>query len=982
MFRPFRIFLPAVATWLCACGAGLPASTVLINEVVTSNDGVYVDEYGELDDWLEIINAGSQAVDLSGFNLTDSGGEPAALPGIRLQPGEVIVLFADDSPEQGDRHLPFKLSSSGEVLSIFDATGAVIDQVSVPKLEQNQAYTRFGIDGKELAVCRYTSPNRPNGDNCQSTATPGVNDDIRFESFPETSWPQPVVPGGLAINEIALLPADFIEIINLGDEARDLGEFTLALTRLSPLEDMPPPAELKSLAMPAMTLMPGEVIAIPLSEADVASIIQQPLNEGAAVLFERSSEIVVDQIPFMYWPSGAALARTPGYPFALQFCTNTSPGAVNVCEILATREIGDRTRGLYTPGDFSKLADGSGLAGMESVKFVIDLQSGSAVHYLSARRWPLHYSFVREIIDQDPPLDRCDPVQEQQFNEGWLIFSQENYYNTTTRRYHLGTLSKHANANIHAVEFTPADAITPEQMRYAFFTAVVRTQNPLQWALRPQNAGQINRAREIEGSLPVVGPNAPFQNVLMQTLAPGVAYGTLQFIPTEDLGSAILGPRVIVITNDVPNDIDFVGGLVTEAFQTPLAHVNVLSQGRGTPNLALPDAHRDPLIQPLLGKLVRFEVTSGGYTFREASLAEAEDYWAGSGQVPEILTPRLDNTTRALVDLRDASLDTLPAIGAKAAQLAELYRVTPAASSCSEGVVFDLPEDAFAIPMSFYLEHLAGSGAGGYLEQEMQSEIFKTDLDYRRLTLLSVQQMILEHPVDTQLLRDVESRLQERFGSERVRFRSSSNTEDLSTFNGAGLYDSLSAAIGDDERRIDDAIRAVWASLWNLRAFEERSYANVDQSQVAMAVLVHRAFRNERANGVAIARNILDLTRADQYFVNTQVGEASVTNPAPGVVTEQVIYQWPPRTPRLTYHSHSSLLEGTVISATEIRGLACAMEAIQSHFKAQMDPFNENRWFTMETEFKFLGEQRQLLIKQARPFPLINRGVPEDCREI
>ena len=51
--------------------------------------------------------------------------------------------------------------------------------------------------------------------------------------------------------------------------------------------------------------------------------------------------------------------------------------------------------------------------------------------------------------------------------------------------------------------------------------------------------------------------------------------------------------RMIVLTDDVPNDIPFVGGLITEAFQTPLAHVNVLSQNRGTPNAALLNARQD-----------------------------------------------------------------------------------------------------------------------------------------------------------------------------------------------------------------------------------------------------------------------------------------------------------------------------------------------------------------------------------------------------
>ena len=37
----------------------------------------------------------------------------------------------------------------------------------------------------------------------------------------------------------------------------------------------------------------------------------------------------------------------------------------------------------------------------------------------------------------------------------------------------------------------------------------------------------------------------------------------------------------------VPNDISIVAGQITAEFQTPLAHINVLSVNRGTPNMAL-----------------------------------------------------------------------------------------------------------------------------------------------------------------------------------------------------------------------------------------------------------------------------------------------------------------------------------------------------------------------------------------------------------
>lgn len=973
---------------LTACRGSQPQPPVpsavtglAINEIVTNNEGVYVDEQGELDDWVEIVNISNGPIRLSDFTLNDSGSAPVALPELVLQPDSTIVLWTDDSPDQGPTHLPFKLSSSGDTLELRNSTGAVVDRVEVPALADNQAYGRFPSGSGAFQVCRYTSPRRANGDACQSATAPTVGDTIHFHPFDATQWPASVVPRGLALNEVALLPDAFIEVRNFSTEPLDLSEYSFSIAPLFPTSGAPAWDEQPRFSLADLLLEPGAVSTAEPPVSAVQAVLQQPLNEGVVVLYHNPTRAIVDQVPFMHWPGEAALARAGTAPFAFRFCHNATADQAGACEPLAARPLGNRSRGLYTPADFATLASGSGLANIESVKFVVDLARGNAVHYLSAERWPLHYTFVREVIDGLAPLNRCDPQENLQFENGWGVFSQQHYYSSQTRRYHLGTLSRHSNAGLHAVEYTFGDAITAEQMREAFYLSTSRTPDPLQWALRPQDAQQVDRVRAIEGQLPLVGPNAPFQNLTQQTLAPGIAFGTLQFVETAELPSALLGPRVIVITHDVPNDIDFVGGLITETFQTPLAHVNILSQGRGTPNLALPDARQHPEVAPLVGKLVRFEVTAGGYSLREASASEAEAFWASQSHSPEPLVPRLDRATAALIDLADVGFEALPSIGAKAAQLAEVMRINGAASACPEGAEFAVPEQPFAIPMRHYLEHFAASGAEAYLAIATGEPLFASDLDYRRLVLASVRQMILDHPLAPALLSEVRAEVQQRFGNARVRFRSSSNTEDLSTFNGAGLYDSVSAELDDDELTSERAIRTVWASLWNARAFEERSYANVDQSQVAMAVLVHRAFRNERANGVAIARNILNPTRTDQYYINSQAGEASVANPAPGVITEQLVYQWPPRTPRLTFHSHSSLTDGPILQPNEVRALACVMSAVQTHFKELLDPRDENRWLTLETEFKLLGAERELLIKQARPYPLGRLSVPNDCRE-
>jgi hypothetical protein len=248
--------------------------------------------------------------------------------------------------------------------------------------------------------------------------------------------------------------------------------------------------------------------------------------------------------------------------------------------------------------------------------------------------------------------------------------------------------------------------------------------------------------------------------------------------------------------------------------------------------------------------------------------------------------------------------------------------------------------------------------------------------------LARVRQAMLDHPVDPELLAELSAAVELRYGTGKVRFRSSSNTEDLATFNGAGLHTSTSADIEGNASSVEDALRTVWASLWNTRAYDERDFGNVEQTEAAMAVLVHQAWPGEAAQGVAISRNALHATRDSQYYINAQIGEASVTNPAPGVTSDEMVYTPPPRRPKVDYQARSSLSHGRdVLAFSEIQGLGCALESIHTHFRSLVDPSNENHLYAMQIEWKLIGQERRLLVKQARPYSFGDLDAPTDCRE-
>jgi hypothetical protein len=71
-----------------------------------------------------------------------------------------------------------------------------------------------------------------------------------------------------------------------------------------------------------------------------------------------------------------------------------------------------------------------------------------------------------------------------------------------------------------------------------------------------------------------------------------------------------------------------------------------------------------------------------------------------------------------------------------------------------------------------------------------------------------------------------------------------------------------------------------------------------------------------------------------------------------------------------------------VLSASEARSVACALSAVHAHFRPLLDGAATNPWFAMEIEFKLIGPERQLHVKQARPHSFGQPDIVGDCREL
>jgi len=379
--------------------------------------------------------------------------------------------------------------------------------------------------------------------------------------------------------------------------------------------------------------------------------------------------------------------------------------------------------------------------------------------------------------------------------------------------------------------------------------------------------------------------------------------------------------------------------------------------------MALRNAFDDEELRTFEGELVKLSVSSQSFTIEKASLSDAQSYWDAM-RPDTVLVPRFDLSADGIFDIADLGLTDSNIVGAKAANMGEMTQIV--------GAAIPLPESAFAIPFAFYDRHMQANGldlvvsplvsdvaSGQVSSEELRSRLF--DLRWR----------IFRTPIDSEDLSLLTSAIRDRFDDKRaLRFRSSTNVEDLAEFSGAGLYTSAGANLEEGSDRIADAIRVVWASAWNLQAFVEREFYRVEHEKVYMGILVHPAFVDELANGVAITINEFAQNRP-AFFINSQIGEVSVTNPTGQAIPEQLLYYTWYEEPEYEVITRSSLLDQQedwpggpgVFSDSELSELADTLERIHNHFRPLYPPRAD---FAMNVEFK-LGPGRKLFIKQARP---------------
>ena len=184
-FNDFSYFFILISSLLStACGDD--------DEIEPSVEGIFLNEiFASGEDWIELYNASETSKDIGGYIISDDGNQYSLPDGITIPAKGFIVLLCNDVGT--DLNTNFKLSADGEIVSLENVEGVIIDEVEFPNLDNGQSYARFPDGSDSWEITGVTTQGESNGDD----SAPAINSISR----------EPLVP---ALNEDVVVTAELI----------------------------------------------------------------------------------------------------------------------------------------------------------------------------------------------------------------------------------------------------------------------------------------------------------------------------------------------------------------------------------------------------------------------------------------------------------------------------------------------------------------------------------------------------------------------------------------------------------------------------------------------------------------------------------------------------------------------------------------------------------------------------------------------------
>lgn len=691
--------------------------------------------------------------------------------------------------------------------------------------------------------------------------------------------------------------------------------------------------------------------------------------------------------------------------------------------------------------------------GLTFVKMTIELNAdGTPIYFQNTARYDFHLPFLKAELQQYATLTASE-YEDMLFGPAKSVTAGAIYHSETLKLpdfatpgvlgfniYFDGTVDLNEIVAAHA-KLKAAAPFAEDKIAYVFESTALYLQNKA--ALKALGVTSARVSQLVgQGDGPVVYNAAK-------------SYGYIKQVTAEQIADGDYTSKDILVMTSVPLDIGPSAGIITTEAQIPHSHVILRAINLKIPNIAIPNGLNVSAVASHLGQLIELETKlDGTYSIKgkeeipEAELlALAQAYF--EGRVPHLPEPSFDLSATDLYvwKSRPVSRDLAKAYGSKGTNFAILDKALRA-----DATDRSLYEGSFMIPFSYYNRFVTQSlkasacskakskcesayGADAcsvavatcapatastvkaYLDnmvQETNVTAMMANAKVRKAQLLFARELMEAHKMDAGDVTTIANQIRTTYpDNRRIRFRSSTNSEDLAGFNGAGLYESKSGCLADDaggdgssacltplektrkealiaklktldpvknavliadleddlvkKQPLDKAIKKVFASLWGEKAFLTRDYYRIDHSKIFMGILVHPSFIEESANGVVLVTEKDDGKLEIDAVVQTD--DISITNPEiPGARPDRFIMTSDDNsgftTPSYKLHSNQVGAGETVLTPAQVTDTARQLMIVFQALKAE---YTGAAWSNRIDVEVMADHDGKILIKQARP---------------
>ncbi|MBS1796482.1 MAG: PEP/pyruvate-binding domain-containing protein [Acidobacteria bacterium] len=489
------------------------------------------------------------------------------------------------------------------------------------------------------------------------------------------------------------------------------------------------------------------------------------------------------------------------------------------------------------------------------VMFLIDRRDGNKIYYINSKKFRFHKDFANATYLS---LERGED------------FTNSNYL-SDNRRLIMGTIAWQTPVKKWTFEFWEGDRIPADQIKLTYDVVNGSFFAPV--AFKPNSTSQD----EASAGLGINRISADEINKGLEYLALNTARGIGRIHIIDKLDDTVdIGYNEILVLNEVPISLPPVSGLIIARPSTPLSHINLLAKGWNIPNAYI--KYADQLFREYDNRWVEFETTLTGYSIKPCGKPCLDEWDKIEKEKDRIVkSPPTDLSVTKLAVLSQQRKKDSIVYGGKSANLGEIINARVPGLFVPNG---------FSVPFYYYDRFMKENGFDKKVEELLDDHDFVHNPRIRREKLKEFRAAIQNGRMNKKLETEIVSKWKLILGAKPVYVRSSSNSEDLPNFSGAGLYSSVKNVV--NQKQIIEAVKTVWASLWNFEAFEARERGFIDHTGVYMAVLIQTGVVMDDG-GVMITRDPFNPENKDSVYISATFGHNLPVTGGDGEVRKKVI---------------------------------------------------------------------------------------------